>query len=121
VQSLSFTYTADRLLAGAKTVTRRKGWHDLKPGTTLLACREGWRRGAMKGRGPLGRVRVLSVRRERLGDITPEEVALEGYPELTPAEFLARFFAGADPDTEVNRIEFERVGAWAATPAPPPA
>lgn len=61
----------------------------------------------------LGLFRVVSVRRERLGDITQDDVAREGFPDLTPAEFVELYCSpkSPDPDREVTRIEFCPVGA----------
>src|SRR5262245_45006217 len=111
MRCIEFRHASAPLLAGSKTVTRRKGWKKLKPGTEMMAGRahRGVRR---EGREDFGVILVKSVRRVRLGDIDAAEVALEGYPELTPAEFLARFFKGVNPDAVVTRIEFRRVGDW---------
>jgi hypothetical protein len=61
----------------------------------------------------LGPIRVVSTRRERLGAVTPEEVAREGFPDLTPEEFIALYCAPGRPDPErmVTRIEFEHIEA----------
>ncbi|GGL05661.1 hypothetical protein GCM10011588_20160 [Nocardia jinanensis] len=84
---MSVSLTEPQVRARSKTVTRRMGWHVLEPGDRLTLCRKvmGRRRGE-----PLVRivdVRVLAVRRERLDEITPDEVRAEGFPEMTPAEW----------------------------------
>lgn len=111
MRRISFAKTASQLVAGTKTVTRRQGWRDLKPGTRLLAVDRV--RGLKKGERAkkLGEIEVVSVRQEPLNAITAEEVAAEGFPEWTPAEFVAFFcgFARCAPDAEVMRIEFRRV------------
>ena len=64
------------------------------------------RRAALKR---LAVVEVTSVRRERLDAITAGDVAAEGFPEMTPAEFVSFFcrsHRGCDPGTEVTRIEW---------------
>lgn len=63
----------------------------------------------------LGFFRIVSIRRERLGEITPDDVLREGFPDLTPAEFIAFYCAPGrpDPDREVTRIEFRRIEAEA--------
>ncbi|MFI9538309.1 hypothetical protein ACIG56_34390 [Nocardia fusca] len=106
---MSVALTEPQVRARSKTVTRRMGWHVLKPGDRLTLCRKvmGRRRGE-----PLVRivdVRVLAVRRERLDEITPDEVLAEGFPEMSPDEFI-EFFCGSHkgctPDSEVTRIEW---------------
>lgn len=59
----------------------------------------------------LPRIRVMSARRERLGQIYVEEVVREGFPGMSPAEFIALYCAPKkpDPDRLVTRIEFERI------------
>lgn len=113
---LSVSLTEPQVRAKAKTVTRRLGWWTDKRGRRMLRhgdrvtlCRKvmGRRLGE-----PLVRivdVRVVDVRRERLDAITPEDVAREGFPGWTPAEFVD-FFCGhmrCAGDAEVTRIEWE--------------
>jgi hypothetical protein len=78
--------------------------------------------GRRKGE-PLERITdvlVLSVRRERLDLITPAEVAAEGFPDWTPAEFV-EFFCGSHkgctPESLVTRIEWRYLDAEAPDPA----
>ncbi|MBN9747808.1 hypothetical protein DMP23_47085 [Amycolatopsis sp. A1MSW2902] len=62
-------------------------------------------------------VEVVDVRREPLRDITAEDVAREGFPELTPAESVDRFFVqaqGIAPDTVVTRIQWRYLDGDAA-------
>ncbi|WP_280507126.1 hypothetical protein [Nocardia flavorosea] len=101
--------TEPQVRARSKTVTRRMGWHVLKPGDRLTLCRKvmGRRRGE-----PLVRivdVQVLTVGRERLDEITPDEVLAEGFPDMNPAQFV-RFFCdshkGCTPESTVTRIEW---------------
>lgn len=92
-----------------KTVTRRDGWRTLLVGDQLTLCRKvmGRRRGEPLKR--LAVVEVTSVRRERLEAITAADVAAEGFPEMTPAEFVSFFcrsHRGCGPGTEVTRIEW---------------
>jgi hypothetical protein len=53
-------------------------------------------------------VRVVSARREPLNAITQGDVIAEGFPNMTPDEFIAFFcqFNGCMPDATVTRIEF---------------
>ena len=68
----------------------------------------------------IGRIRVLSVRPERLDRMLTEEaygideVRREGFPRMTPLEFVTMFCATHDTRkaraaTIVNRIEFEHI------------
>ncbi len=114
MRNMSFWYTWDPLLRGLKNVTRRLGWWFLKPGDRVCAI--------LKGQGlPLGwkvtRLGIFTVdtaRAEPLDAITPADCAREGFPDLTPAEFVQMFTRmnvasgpeGCSPDERVNRIEF---------------
>lgn len=109
---MSVSYTADAVRARRKTVTRRLGWRFLKRGDRLTLCRK------VMGRKPgeplerIAEVQVVSVRRERLDDISPGDIIREGF--ATDAGFVAdraRFIDlfrafGAGPGTEVTRIEW---------------
>ncbi|MEV0294230.1 hypothetical protein [Nocardia sp. NPDC050710] len=59
-------------------------------------------------------VEVLDVRRERLDLITASEVRAEGFPDMTPGEFVA-FFCRAHtrctPQTVVTRIQWRYLHA----------
>jgi hypothetical protein len=106
---MSVAFTEDAVRRRAKTVTRRRGWAYLKPGDRLTLCRKVMGR---KPGEPLVRitdVKVVSVRREPLDCITAEEVALEGFPGMAPAEFVRKFFVDAQgirPGELVTRIEW---------------
>lgn len=106
---MSVSLTEAAVLDRSKTVTRRMGWLMLKPGDQLTLCRKVM--GRRKGE-PLVRlvdVEVLSVRREPLDSVTAEDVAREGFPDMTPGEFLEFFCAshkGCKISSEVTRIEW---------------
>ncbi|WP_306358958.1 MULTISPECIES: hypothetical protein [unclassified Nocardia] len=97
----------------SKTVTRRMGWRNLRAGERLTLCRKVMGRRRADGRvEPLVRivdVEVVAVRRERLDTITVDEVVAEGFPEMTPQQFV-RFFCdshrGCTPDSTVTRIQW---------------
>lgn len=102
--------TADATVTGVKTVTRRRvnpgrscRW---KPGRTAHV----YRRDPRTGEPPFGLVEIVSVRRERLGDITDDEVAREGFPGRTREWFILMFrelhHGEVDEDTEVWRVEY---------------
>ena len=111
---MSVSLTEPQVVARTKTVTRRMGWLNLRDGERLTLCRKVM--GRRKGE-PLVRlvdVEVVSVRRERLDAITAADVEREGFPTMTPAEFVEFFCAshkGCTPDTDVTRIEWRYVEA----------
>jgi hypothetical protein len=110
-RNISFAMTTAQFRARSKTVTRRRGWKDLEPGTLLMGCRKcrGLKPGEKLER--LGLIRVVSVRREPLSAVTAEDVAKEGYPGMTPEAFVAMFCRQmrCEPDMPVTRIEYEYV------------
>lgn len=109
---MSVTLTEAAVVDRSKTVTRRLGWRNLKPGDRLTLCRKVMGRKRADGTvDPLVRlaeVEVVNVRREALTAITTEDVAREGFPDLTPVGFRV-FFAQAmrvPSNAEVTRIEW---------------
>lgn len=105
---MSVALTTAAVEARTKTVTRRLRWDSLQPGERLTLCEKVM--GRIHGE-PLVRVaevEVVSVRREPLDAITAEDVAREGFPGWTPAQFVEFFTSHmrCRPDTLVNRIEF---------------
>lgn len=115
---MSFALTTDQILARTKTVTRRVGWHFLKPGDLIQAVEKGM--GLKKGERVkrLAVLRVLDVRHEWMSDFrsrpdAQRECEREGFPTFTPNEFY-NFFRRTHPnpgsdDLAVTRIEFEYV------------
>jgi hypothetical protein len=106
---MSFALTTDQILNRTKDVTRRRGWWFLEPGDELVAVEKimGMRRG--QSVKPLCKIKVVSTQREPLNVITPAEVLREGFPELSPEQFIEMFCSHmrCRPSEEVNRIEFE--------------
>jgi len=103
--------TTEQFKNRTKTVTRRLGWAFLKPGDILNGCEkcQGLKRGEKINK--LGQIRVLSVGWQPLSQITPDDCADEGFPFMSPADFV-RFFCDHNkctPDTLVNRIEYEYI------------
>lgn len=109
--NISFFLTTRQFRAREKTVTRRLGWRDLQPGTVLMGVYKG--QGLRKGEKveKLGPIRVVDICRERLDNIVnrPSDCAKEGFPELTPWQFVEMFCRemGCTPRTIITRIEFE--------------
>ncbi len=88
---MSVALTEGAVRNRTKTVTRRLGWLFLKPGDRVTLCRKVM--GRRKGE-PLVRiceVEIVSVRREPLHNITPEDVVREGFPGWTPGQFIHYF------------------------------
>jgi hypothetical protein len=108
---MSVAMTTDAVIERRKTVTRRKGWwldkngrRLLHVGDTLTLCRK------VQGRRPgepierLAEVEVVSIRREplcavggpyamdRYGRTIWPEVIAEGFPDMSPTEFMRQFF-----------------------------
>lgn len=118
---MSVAFTEQAVVERRKTVTRRKGWLFVKPGDRLTLCRK------VMGRKPgeplvrIAEVVVVSVRREPLcavagpyamdrngATIWPEVIA-EGFPDMSPWEFMDRFFIEAQGILvmdDVTRIEW---------------
>jgi len=131
--NIAFSMTIQQFKARTKTVTRRAGnsWRRLKSGKVLNGIEKG--QGLKQGEHvvPLGPIRVLDVRLEPLRRMTddPEygrqECIKEGFPDLTPEQFVAMFcqshrIVETDPnmqgfritrpyrpEDEVARIEYE--------------
>ncbi len=124
---MSFALTTDQVRTAGKTVTRRLGWWDLehdrprlKDGELVEAVVKGM--GLKKGE-KVERIRMLrhkSSRREHLDALLPGrpysyhpidawlEVCREGFPHLSPADFVTMFCEAnrCNPDVMVTRIDF---------------
>lgn len=116
---ISFALTKPQFLDRSKTVTRRNGWLWLveafkaNPEKEFLLCGVEKAMGLKKGESVnrLATIRVVSVRREPIEDIMPEDVVAEGFPDWTPGKFVA-FYCKANrckPSDLCTRIEFEHV------------
>lgn len=111
-RNISFMLTKKQFANQTKTVTRRLGWRFLKLGDILNGCEkcQGLRKGEKIKK--LGQIRVVRLNQEFLQSITPLEVVLEGFPQMTPDEFIDFFcqsHRGCTPETVVTRIEFEHL------------
>ena len=107
---MSFMLTTEQILNHSKTVTRRDGWWNLKSGDLIQACRKCM--GLKKGEhvDKLAVLKITSVRSERLDRITQYECGQEGFPNLTPEQFVITFckhHKGCVPQKFINVIEFE--------------
>lgn len=113
-RNISYMLTTQQIKDRTKTVTRRLRWLSLKVGDKLQGCAkcQGLKPGEKLQR--LALQEVIAVRRERLDCMLQEpygsaEAALEGFPGMTGAEFVAMFckHMGCSADTEITRIEFK--------------
>lgn len=125
---MSVAFTEQAVRARRKTVTRRKGWwtdkngrHLVKVGDRITLCRKVMGRKAGEPLVRLVDVEVIDVRREPLRRLTEEtfegvptdyainEVRREGFPRMSPEDFVEKFFIAAQgiyPDQLVTRIEW---------------
>jgi hypothetical protein len=109
---MAVSLTEAQVRARTKTVTRRAGWRALKPGDRLTLCRKVMGRRPGEPLDRITDVEVTAVRREPLNAITAADVAAEGFPQMTPAEFVGFFCAthrGCTPQTEITRIAWRYV------------
>lgn len=113
---MSVTLTEAAVVARRKTVTRRLGWRMLKPGDRLTLCRKVMGRkhrdGTVEPLVRLANVEVMSVRRERLDEITDDDVAREGFARGIRAIWFVEFFCRemrCPADQIVTRIEWRYV------------
>lgn len=113
MRAISFALTTDQIRNRTKTVTRRIGWWNLKAGTLLWGVKKamGLKPGETHER--LTAIVVVDVRTEPLCCIEnePDGAVQEGFPEMTPREFVEMFCRHAsskkcEPSTSVQRIEF---------------
>jgi hypothetical protein len=107
-RNMSFSLTTQQIRDRSKDVTRRLGWFFLSPGDRLNACVkcQGLRPGEKIER--LALIEVVSVSREPLNHIDARDVHREGFPGMTPDEFVAMFceHMNVSRSTMVFRIEF---------------
>jgi hypothetical protein len=110
MRNMSFALTTDQVRRRQKTVTRRNGWTRAKAGDVVqpvVKCQGIPKGGHVEKIG--GPIRFLAVHRVVLGDITPQDVHREGFPNLTTREFIAFYKRanGGRRDQVVTRIQFE--------------
>ena len=109
MRNMSFMLTTEQIRNRTKTVTRRLGWYFLKAGDYVCACKKC--QGLKKGEKieKISTIKIISVRQERLDNITKQECIKEGFPDMSPSEFIGMFCKEMTCSTiqDVNRIEFE--------------
>jgi len=117
MRHMSFSLTTAQYEDRTKDVTRRLGWNDMLPGDVFMGVVKGM--GLKKGEKVqrLHAAKCVSIRPEKLRAMIDlkvygrREVIREGFPHLTPAEFVAMFcnHNHCTPDALVNRIEFKHL------------
>ena len=113
---MSVAFTEQAVRDRTKTVTRRKGWTFLKPGDRLTLCRKVMGRKPGEALERIVDVEVIHVQRHSLSDLLAadpqearEEMRKEGFPGMTPGEFIHQFFVyaqGMSSHDLVTRIEW---------------
>lgn len=110
---ISFAWTTDAFLSGAKDVTRRQGakWILLKRGDLLMAIEkgQGLKRGEKVRR--LDVIEVVSATRVSVASIPHEDLAREGGLWGSTEEFIEMYCRGnrCEPEHLCTRIEFRRL------------
>lgn len=110
---MSVSLTLGAVRSRTKTVTRRSlhSWERLKAGDRLTLIEKGM--GLSKGSRQVvvAEVEIVSVTVEAIDAITAEEVALEGFPEMSPERFIPFWLASHGyphdlPGVQCRRIEW---------------
>ncbi|TXH46022.1 MAG: ASCH domain-containing protein [Desulfurellales bacterium] len=110
MRNMSFAITTRQIVDRTKTVTRRRGWKTLKPGTLIRAVKKGMGLKPGEQLEPLAVLCVVDVRREPLHAIDDEDVQREGF--VMPAHEFVEMFCrhmGGDRNQILTRIEFRYV------------
>lgn len=111
MRNMAFFLTTTAIKNRTKTHTVRDGWKKLEPGEELSAVvkARNLRPGQKVER--LATIRVTTVARRPLETITQEEVIREGFPDWTPARFVAWYSlkAKCQPSYVLTFIGFEYV------------
>lgn len=111
MRNMSFFLTRPQFEAKTKTVTRRLGWRFLKAGDQVMGVEKSQGLGKGGKLVKLHPVRITDVRQERLDAIDADDCAAEGFPDMTPFEFVAMFCKSMNckPSDMVTRIEFSHI------------
>jgi hypothetical protein len=133
MRNASFIHTKQQVRDRTKDITRRLNWLWAKPGMRIQACEKCQGRRNGEPLVKLAVIEIVSVRREKLNELSRSawcpirsvlypplvyteaeairEVQREGFPEMSPAEFVAMFCVNmkCKPDALVTRVEFKYV------------
>lgn len=113
-RNMSFYLTTEQVRKRQKTVTRRLGWWNVKPGEIINACVKC--QGLGKG-GKIERICQIRVTKESYEPLERmlkpaygrDEATKEGFPGMSGEEFVVMFceHMKCDSTAVVKRIEFE--------------
>lgn len=111
MRNISFQLTTEQIRDRSKTETRRLGWKNLKVGQRLRACVKCMGLKSGEKIQPLAVIEVVSIHREPLNVINQRDCIAEGFPNLTPKQFIIMFceHMGCLPNQEVTVIKFRYV------------
>lgn len=114
MRNMSFALTTKAMRERRKSVTRRLGWANLKPGDRVQAVEKC--QGLKKGERvtPICVIEIVSNEPEPLARIYSRgwrECSLEGFPKMSKGQFIDMFCEHnkCDVQTVVNRIAFKFV------------
>lgn len=106
---MNFALTTEQVKDHSQDVIRTPDWAFLKAGETLWAVNEPkeLKKGELADK--LALIEVVSVTTEPLSAITKEDCAREGFPEMSPKEYIAMFCEhhGGHASDPVQRVEFK--------------
>lgn len=115
-RNISFMLTTHQVRTRQKDVTRRNGWLFAKVGDVCRAVEKSQGLGKGGKIKPICMIKLIDVRREPLRAMLDDvaygraECVREGFPDMTPAEFVEFFcksHRGVTPSTFITRLEFE--------------
>lgn len=120
MRRMSFYATRSQMYRKTKTVTRRgvDTWTNLEPGHLLMAVEKAQGLKAGERQKCIHPIEVTAVEVQFFHTgLTPEEVAAEGFPGMTPEEFIASVWEPLNGRVrgmeKVRRIEFKhRADMW---------
>lgn len=117
MSNMAFSKSIQAMREFRKTVTRRYGWANVKPAQIVQAVEKG--QGIPRGEHvvPIHEIQLLTPRWERADLMITDqaygerEVILEGFPELSPKEFVQMLceMNKKRPDELVHRLEFRHL------------
>jgi len=112
-RNMSFMLTTQQVMDETKTVTRRLGWRFLRVGDELWAVEKAM--GLKKGEEikRLKKIRIIGKRYEPLKAIDKSDCIREGFPDMTPDDFVKMFCSHmlCEPDQIITRLELEYIQA----------
>lgn len=133
MKNMSFFLTTQQFINHKKEITRRCGWNSLIPGEHFMAVEKAQGLGKGGKIRKLGECMCISNVPEPLNDIVRRPIRLqdqladkyghgylmpevwrEGFPKMTPEEFVKMFCKAnktknCHPETVINRIHFKRL------------